>query len=1300
LPRPPVLIAAPDAGLRAALVRLARRAGRGCELADTPRRARDIARTRKPDAAIVAPAGFGAEGKGLVRALAASVGRLRLVAGCAAEAETLARLLPGHDVALAEPLDEAAVVAWLTAAERAGPAEEVGLLRFGGAVLDKGGRVLHDAEGREVPLSRAEFAALIAFVERPGRVLSREELRRRIFGEALEAYDRSVDMLVSRLRRKIEEDPRAPRLVVTVPGAGYKFAAAVETVAAPAAAAASPPGRGEAAVQAAPERRFLAILSCRLAGFPAIADALDPEEVGEVAATIRRNCVAVVEGFGGTLARFAGDAFTAYFGYPDAQEDETERAVLAGLALVERLGQTEPGLPAGLRPSIGIAAGAAAVGELAAGDSAPAAVGEASRQAARLGAAAPGDWVVVAADVRRRVGGSFAFVPLAPLVDATGPPIEAWRVVRSLADRGRFAARTGGGRTPFAGRAEELAMLRGRWRRAGAGAGQVVLLTGEPGIGKSRLVFELERTIAAEEHLRIACFGSPYHSDSLLYPVLRHLERAAGFLGSDGPPEKLARLAALLGQGEAAAAAVLPLLAELLALPGADEARFAGLSPQRRREFVLDALHDLLARLAVRQPVLMVWEDLQWLDSVSRDLLAGTVERAARLPVLVVATARPGFAAPWPDYPHIRQLPLGRLDRDEARALVRNAGGDSPLSETRIAGIADRADGVPLYLEELAKEELARARSYAPTSVGVPDTLEGLLLSRVDRLGPEGRRVAQLGAAIGRRFSYRLLRAADPDAVPDEALARLVGSGLVFRRGEPPAATYEFKHALVRDAAYGMLSGRRRRQLHGRIAAALEAQFADIVDNQPELLARHWAEAGDAEKAIDYVLAAAERALLRAAEAEARAQTDTAFRLLAALPAGRSRDRRELVAQLLLHRVGVATKGRTDPVVVVALRRARELCEAQGDEVQLPAVMFGQWYAAWSAAAYAEARVHALALSGWAEARQSAVAATFAEYGLGMCRLMFGAPREARRHFEAARRLDRFEGLPGAPMAGYWAEGTVRVASLLALETCLILLGRFAAARAVAREAERAGQGMSHTYGRAIMLLLTCRIGALRRDPQGVLETASALLDLADRQGYPDFSAHAAAYRGWALAMTGGAGEGTGVVRAGLGRSLALGYRVWRPQLLMLLAECHCREADAAAASQALAEAAAAMAANGERVLEAELHRLRGEVCLALLRDPSAAEHAFAEAVIVARGQGARLLELRAATSLARLCQDQGRTAEARAALMPVAACFPRDAADPEIGAARALLAGIARDRSLRPDDVPVCAVGKRCRGH
>jgi class 3 adenylate cyclase len=651
------------------------------------------------------------------------------------------------------------------------------------------------------------------------------------------------------------------------------------------------------------ERRQLTVMFCDLVGSIPLSTRFDPEDLREIIGAYHR-CVADTVGrFGGFVARYMGDGVLIYFGYPEAHEDDAERAARAGLAVIDAVGRVATPEPLNVR--IGIASGLVVVGDLIGAGAAQErdVVGETPNLAARLQALARPSTLVVADSTRRQIGALFEIEDLGPQpLAGCAEPQRAWRVFCESGVVSRFEALRSG-TTPLVGRDEELDLLLRRWQQAKSGEGRVVLVSGEPGIGKSRLTAALWQRIETEPHTRLRYFCSPHDENSALYPFIGQLERAAGFTRDDTNATKLDKLEALLGDG--AELGDISLLAEMLSLSGGERFAPLDLSPQRKKERTLAALLRQLQALARREPVLMIFEDLHWIDPTSREVLDLTVEKITGLPVLLVATYRPEFQPPWVGGSQVTVIALNRLGRSEGATLVRRLAGNlGALPPDVVDEIVERTDGVPLFVEELTKAvvEAGADRGYASisavpsSSLAVPATLHASLLGRLDRLGPAAKTVAQVGAAIGRDFSHELLSAAAQLAEPElqEALRRLVEAGLVFQRGVPPTAEYLFKHALVQDTAYSTLLRGPRQALHRRIAEALEQRFSDLVEVRPEIVAHHYGEAAIADKAIAYWHRAGKLSAAKSAVREAIAQLRRGLSLLEGLPETRERKQLEL----------------------------------------------------------------------------------------------------------------------------------------------------------------------------------------------------------------------------------------------------------------------------------------------------------------------------------------------------------------------------------------------------------------------
>jgi class 3 adenylate cyclase/predicted ATPase len=1014
------------------------------------------------------------------------------------------------------------------------------------------------------------------------------------------------------------------------------------------------------------ERRQLTVMFCDLVGSTALSARLDPEDLREVYGAYHRCCDDLITEAGGFVAKYMGDGVLAYFGYPQAHEHDAEHAVRAGLALVEAAPRltTAAGVP--LQVRVGIATGLVVVGDLIGAGAAQeqAVVGETPNLAARLQALAEPNAVVIAPSTRRLLGDLFEYRDLGAVeVKGIAAPVPTWRVLRPSDVASRFEALRGSALTPLVGRDEEIDQLLRRWARAEAGDGQVVLVSGEPGIGKSRLTAALTERLGAEPYLPLRYFCSPYHQNSALFPFLDQLGRTSGFDHDDPPEARLEKLEALLARAEPPGED-LALIADLLSLPSSERHPLPNLSPQRQKERTLEALIRQLEGLARQQPVLMVFEDAHWIDPTSRELLHLAVERVRTLPVLLIVTFRPEFQPPWTGQPQVTMLALNRLDQRDRTALVEHIAGGKALADEVVAQIVDRTDGVPLFVEELTKSVLESGVSL----VGIPTTLHDSLMARLDRLASV-RLVAQIGAVIGREFSYALLRAVARFGEDElqTALARLVASELVFQRGIAPDAVYAFKHALVQDAAHGSLLRSTRQQLHAQVAEALEARFPELMDAQPELFAEHYAEAGLINQSVAFWGKAGRRSFGRSAMAEAVAQFQKALDELALLPNAPERHRQELELRSGLGAVLMAAKGFAAPETGHAYARARELWEQIGSPSEFLQIPYGQSrYHMFRGELDLSQRLNKdlLRLS---RQRNDSAGLVLGHYSSG-CSLMFaGRLASSRAHLEQA--IAVYASTSDHSLVQRAAVHP-QVTSQAFLANVLFCLGFPDQAMARISTAIAEARMLAHPATLATALGFGARLLSFGGDNPVLGEWVDEMVASTTDQVLAQWNAGTTVFYGLLKVKNGDLTEGISLLRSGLAAYRATGTKMFISHLTALLAAAYEIAGDAQEALTLLDDA---LALTGERWFTAELNRHKGELLLQR-GHTEVAEELYRKALSIAVEQEAKMWELRAAMSLARLWRDQCRRAKARDLLAPVYGWFTEGFDTADLKDAQALL--------------------------
>jgi len=1053
------------------------------------------------------------------------------------------------------------------------------------------------------------------------------------------------------------------------------------------------------------ERRQLTVLFCDLVDSTTLARQLDPEDLRTVVRAYQETCAKVIACFEGHIAQYLGDGLLVYFGYPLAHEDDAQRAVRAGLGIVEAMRGLNTRLEQeGLRPvptqsrqrgirlavRLGIHTGLVVVGEVGGGTrQEQLALGETPNLAARLQSLAAPNTLVISAATLSLLGGFFACQALGRHpVKGLAQPLEVYQVLYESTARSRLEAASSTGLTPLVGREQEMGLLLERWAQVKDGLGQVVLLSGEAGIGKSRLVRVLTEHVAREPQAWLTpCQCSPYYQNTALYPMTELLERVAlRFDREESPPQKLSKLEGFLVQYGLQLAETVPLFGTLLSLPLSPDYTPMHVSPEQQRQQTLHALLTIFLRIAAQQPVLFVMEDLHWIDPTTLELLSLLVDQGPTVRILALFTFRPDFSPPWTGRSHIAHVTLARLPRRQASEMTSQVARGKALPPEVIEQVVAKTDGVPLFVEELTKMVLEsgllqeQENRYALTGplppLAIPTTLHDSLMARLDRLATV-KGLAQLGATLGREFSYELLHAVSlwDEETLRRGLSQLVETEFLYQQGLPPQATYLFKHALIQETAYQSLLRSTRQQHHQRIAQVLEERFPELCETQPELLAHHYTEAGLSAQAIPYWQRAGQRAIERSAYPEAIAHLSKGLEVLGTLPDTPARAQQELSLQIALGQTWMAAKGQGVPEVERAYTRARALCRQVGETPELFPVLWGLWRFYLVRAEYQTARELAEQCLSLAQRIQDTALLLVARHALGITVYHLGEVSQARVHLEQGIALyDRQQYHHLAFRYGL----DLGVWCLSYGAWPLWLLGYPEKALQRNQEALTLAQKLEHPLSLAAALIYTPFLHYFRREKQAAQEWAEAGIALSSEKGFPQFLAVGMMTRGWALAMQGQGEEGIAQLQQGLAAFRAVAGEIDRPRWLAHLAEAYGQVGHIEAGLTTLAEALATAHKIGDHYWEAELHRLKGELLLKRASPTEEAEACFRQALDIARYQQAKSLELRAATSLSRLWQQQGKRAEAHDLLAPIYGWFTEGFDTTDLQEAKALLDELA----------------------
>ena len=1039
------------------------------------------------------------------------------------------------------------------------------------------------------------------------------------------------------------------------------------------------------------ERRQLTVMFCDLVGSTALSTKMDPEDLRDVITSFQDKCREAIGRYDGFIARYMGDGTLVYFGYPQAHEDDAERAVRAGLDVLGSVASlnADVGKKHGvlLAVRIGVGTGPVVVGDMIGEGAAEeaAVVGETPNLAARLQGVAQPNQLVIGSATRRIVGDLFTFDDLGTHeLKGIAKPTRAWRVIGAVDIEGRHETKRRMGSSPLVGRQEELGLLNRSWETSRDGRGQVVLIQGEPGVGKSRLLEALREPLVDEDYVWVSIRCSPYHTNSPLYPVIEHFKRAMGWGPEDDAKSRLEKLEAALQPLSTPLEEVIPLYAELMSLSIPEERYPAlALTPKQKRDATLDAIAGWVLDVAESKPVLQVWEDLHWADPTTLEYLGLCIEQSPTVSMLNVLTYRPDFTPPWPTRSHMTPITLNRLERPEVEAFVSHLAGGKPLPGEVLEHIVAKADGVPLYVEELTKtiiesgvlrqEEDTYLLDGALADLQIPSTLQDSLMARLDR-APELREVAQMGSVLGREFAYDMLNAviALEETRLQNGLEQLVEDELLYQRGRGRRSRYIFKHALIRDAAYQSLLNRTRQQYHHQVAELLVEQFPELAQTQPELVAHHYAEAGAWERAAAWWQQATTQALGRSANEEAISYLTQGIAAVVALPEAPARNEQELELQIQLAVTLMPVKGYSAAQTVAAFARARELCHLTGNRSHLITVNWGDYAGHLLLGELDVALDKTLDTLRQAERDGNVTARLMAHRSVGITSTFRGDLEVAQNHFEAA--LVLYDPVQHQPLA-YRYGVDIRVAVLSFLAQVLLEQGYPAQSNARSEEALEAARDMDHPSTLALMLWPACVLHQRYGDLEASRVLVDELVAVNLAHGFSMWESIGVACRGHLSMLSDPSESALAEIMAGMNAWRSSSAQMLTPWFLTLLAQAHDALGHSEQGLACVDDALGIVRQTKERLFLPGVLQTKAELLLAgSTPDPSGAEDSFGEAIRISREMNAHMPELRAATRLARLWRQQGKPKEAHELVMDCLDWFTEGFDAPDLIEAKALV--------------------------